>query len=297
MKRVTVAILFAATCSPLFGLDPALSQADQLDTAGEYEQARTLLLTVLPALSAPADRAEVLWRLSREQLSLGEAEQNAGRGNDAAIAAYDKGKEYAQQAIDADPSNPEGYFWKSGNMGKVGLIRGPLNSLGMVPTLQTLLSKTVQLNPTDDKAYFALGQLYAKLPGWPISFGNIDYAVSLARKSTMLLDRRIATGAPVNVDFDFYLELARDLYQRNWDAGHRRNEQQSKLKRYTISPDIVEKSFYYEGTINLPDESDRAEAAAIVRNTISMIQSKTAPLTSRDRSQLAEAKKLLAEWH
>jgi len=28
-----------------------------------------------------------------------------------------------------------------------------------------------------------------------------------------------------------------------------------------------------------------------------MIQSKTAPLTSRDRSQLAEAKKLLAEWH
>jgi len=296
VKQVIVAVLFVVAGGSVFGLDPTLSQADQLDTLGHYEQARTLLLSILPSTNNRTGRADVLWRLAREQLSLGEADQSAGRSNDVAIATYDKGQQYAQQAIEADPSNSEGYFWKSGNMGKVGLIRGPLNSLGMVPTLQSLLSKTVELSPDDDKAYFALGQLYAKLPGWPISFGNIDYAVSLARKSIMLLDRRIASGAEVNVDFDFYLELARDLYQRNWDAGHRRNEQQSKGKRYAISPDIVEKSFYYEGTITLPDQSDRAEAVVIVRNTISMIQSKTTPLTSRDKSQLADAEKLLAEW-
>ena len=47
--------------------------------------------------------------------------------------------------------------------------------------LQT--AAAVRLKPDFANAYYGLGLLYASLPGWPLSFGNKDYAVSLLRKA------------------------------------------------------------------------------------------------------------------
>jgi tetratricopeptide (TPR) repeat protein len=289
-------ILGLSVSGAAFGLDPILARADGLDTQGKFGEARDLLLEALPGMATASDKASVYWRLSREFLGMGDNEHGAGQSNDAVIATYQDGERYAEKAIQADPANAQGYFWKSGNLGKIGLIRGPLNSLSMVPELKALLSKTIELDPAEEKAFYALGQLYAKVPGWPLSFGNIDQGVSLARKSVDMLNARIAAGTAENVDFGFYLELARDLHQRNWDAARRIREHSSKRSKYESTSNVVEKNLYYEGIASIPNMSDRDEAVQLARKVVQLIGQKQSPLTDRDRRELSEAKQLVSAW-
>lgn len=53
-----------------------------------------------------------------------------------------------------------------------------LGSLRKVKRARELLVKSIDLNPTamDGSAYVTLGNLYYRVPGWPISYGNDDQA-------------------------------------------------------------------------------------------------------------------------
>ncbi|WP_455383158.1 hypothetical protein [Salinispira pacifica] len=279
----------------VYGQSSATSRADALDAQGRYEQARDILVQGLSAATTSADRADIYQRLSREYLNIADREHDAGKPKEQVLSIYDQGISYADQAIKADPNNPEGYFWKSGNIGRVGLLKGVMVSLDSVPTIKELLTKTIELNNDHAKAFYALGQMYAKLPGWPISFGSIENAVSLARKAVDLQERDIQMGLYPNMDYGFYLELARDLHQRNWDQQKRRNEQPNERRKYQEKRDLIERNFYYEGMVPIPNMSDRQEATVLLRKVIGMIQQKPSP-TDRDLRTLRDARKNLAEW-
>jgi tetratricopeptide (TPR) repeat protein len=53
-----------------------------------------------------------------------------------------------------------------------------LGSLRKVERARELLVKSIGLNPTamDGSAYLTLGNLYHRVPGWPLSYGNDDLA-------------------------------------------------------------------------------------------------------------------------
>lgn len=296
MKTAIIALFIALpVAGVLYAQSSDLQRSDALDTAGSYESARDLLLQALPAAVSPAEKADIYSRLSRESLNIGDREQDTGKSKEQVLAIYDQGVAYADKAIEANPANPEGYFWKSGNIGKIGLLKGVMVSLDSVPTIKELLTKTIQLNNNHAKAYYALGQMYAKLPGWPISFGSIEHAVSLARKAVDLQERDIQAGLYPAMDYGFYLELARDLHQRNWDAKKRVHEQPIEKKKFDETSDLVERSFYYEGTVAIPVGSDRQEANVLLQRTIRMIGRKAGP-TDRDLRTLRDARKNLADW-
>jgi len=279
----------------LYAQDAVTQRADALDEQGRYEAARDLLTQSLTTSISSADQADIYARLSREELNIADRDHGSGKSNDAVISVYEQGAAYADRAIQADPTNAEGYFWKSGNIGKIGLLKGVMASLDSVPVIKSLLSKTVELDNNHAKGFYALGQLYAKLPGWPISFGSVEHAVSLARKAVELQEQDVRAGRYPTLDYGFYLELARDLHQRNWDAQKRKREQVADRTKYEQTQDIVERNFYYEGQVALPNTSDREEAAGLLQRTISLIDQKKGA-TDRDLRTLHEAEQTLAEW-
>jgi len=91
------------------------------------------------------------------------------------------GRKMASQIQKLDPSHPAGPLWMAIFAGTEALSRGVLESLHLVPELTKNLERATS-NAID---YFhGLGilvnaKLYAKVPGFPMSVGDIDKAMAL----------------------------------------------------------------------------------------------------------------------
>lgn len=240
-----------------------VADADALHDKGEYAQAKTVLLDAVAAASAP-QKAELYWRAARENIELGDAAEKEKKPKDALIKIFDEGEGFANKAIEADPNNYQAYYWKSANIGRGGQVRGILNSLGKAGPMKDLLTKAIAINPVHSDSFFVLGQLYRELPGWPVSFGNIDYAVSLGRKAVDLRAEQYKSGVERDGGYNFSVELAKTLFKRNWSAEKRLSEQKNAAARFAAAKTELDKSCAYDGTIKLANVSDRDEAKALV---------------------------------
>lgn len=125
---------------------------------------------------------ELLWRAARGYLFLGD---HAGESKEK-IRLYEKGKEYAEQAIAANSAGYEGFFYLGVLIGSAGEERGVMNSLFMVKPMRNALERCLEIDPERPLAYNPLAQLYWKAPGRPLSIGNIKTAFNLAEKLVAL---------------------------------------------------------------------------------------------------------------
>lgn len=89
--------------------------ADELYEIDAFSQAEALLEGQLAGVTNNADRAQILWRLARLQVSLGDELDEDDK--DGRFAFYEKGEQYALQSIEANTSW-EGYLWKCSNIGR-----------------------------------------------------------------------------------------------------------------------------------------------------------------------------------
>ncbi len=299
MMAAMVVVGAAVWSEPGVAADSAFAQglakADSFDWSGDYKSEEAAVKALIPSATNDILRADLNWRLARVYLNYGDEAAADGTPEKQVVDLYQQGEAYADQAIKENPNSAEGYFWKSGNLGKVGLLRGVLNSLFMIPTIKDLLTKTVERDPNHHDAFFALAQLYSQAPGWPLSIGNIDHAVSLERRAIDLMESDIAAGKYPNPNYEFYTELANDLHKRNWDQAKRTREQAAELQKYRATSDPLEKNFYYEGTVSIPAMSDRQEARAVLQKTVARIQALANPQAS-DLRVLKAAQKSLADW-
>jgi tetratricopeptide (TPR) repeat protein len=272
-----------------------LAKVDGLHDEGAYEQCRDLLQTALSQASSGAEKAEVLWRLARAWLNIGEQAEERGAPADELLSYYEKGEALAVQASEADPKNPLGYYWESANIGKWGQTKGIMNALAKARPMRDLLQKALSLNPEHADSYYVLGQLYEQVPGFPISFGDKVYAVSLGRKSVDLREAQVRAGREKELVYDYYTELAKHLWERNWNVAKRSREQPKIASSYRSASDPMEKNFYYEGTVTLRNVSDREEALDMLKKAIRDLEA----LGRRSKGQnddLKEAQELLASW-
>ncbi|MFW6262297.1 MAG: hypothetical protein ACOC6J_12015, partial [Spirochaetota bacterium] len=138
-----------------------------------------------------------------------------------------------------------------------------------------------------------LGQLYAQVPG-VVSFGNDDYAVSLARKSIDLHEAELASGETDDVQHDFYIQLASHLMERNWNGRKRSREHDGKREAYRATNDPLEKGWYYEGTVEIRDQSDRDEAENLLADMIRRLEAISDRTDGQER-QLERALELMAQ--
>jgi hypothetical protein len=242
----------------------ALKQADDMDWVGQYKPEKDLLQAALAKTTAPADQAEVLWRLARATLNLSDTDFKAKAITDAqALKLFEEGEAWADKAIKANPALAQGYFWKSANTGMWGQTKGVLDSLFKAGPMHDNLKIVLKYDPDFYDAFYVLGELFEKVPGWPISFGNVEYAVSLSRKSLDLMEAQISSGKLRGRNYSAYLGLANHLWARNRDAAKRAAAKPEQLKQWNERKEYMEKHFFYEGTLNLKPVSDRDEAREI----------------------------------
>ncbi len=300
MKRF--ALLLALALSSLLAA-PALladflqdmAQADLLHKHDAHEEVRGLLESVLARTTDGREQAEIYWRLARAWLNLGDNAEDQGVKGDALLAFFAKGSELSQQGIDANPDNPLPYFWKSATLGRWGQVKGILNALAKARPMRDLLHKALTLKPDHADSYYVLGQLYEQVPGAPVSFGDKDWAVSLGRKAVDLRAAQVRTGEEDQIYYDYYTELAKHLWERNWQTAKRQKEQAKKAAQYEAKSDPMEKNCYYEGSLPLKDQSDREEARELLSWTIGELQA--LPRRSKsDEGDLQEALGVQADW-
>lgn len=272
-----------------------LADADDLHDQGAYAPAVKLLLDSVPSAAGGKEQAELYWRAARETLELGDVAEKEGKPTADVLAVFVQGEGYADKAIAADPRNDLGYYWKSANIGRWGQVKGVLNALFKAGDMRDLLLKELSLNPDRSDPYHVLGQLYRELPGWPVSFGNLDAAVSLGRAAVDMRQAQVASGAEKELVYNFATELAKTLYKRNWSAAARAAEQKGKAAKLAAASTPFDKAALYEGTVTLKEQSDRDEAKTLVQWVVSQLQSAPS-LTASERKDLQKARDVLKGW-
>lgn len=295
MRRLlTIAITLLVPLCLFAAASDTIAKIDELHDQGRYEEARTLALEAAPSAS-PAEKAELYWRASRETLELGDEAEDRKESKDAILKIFEKGQEYADQAIAADPQNNLGYYWKSSNIGRWGQVKGILDSLFKAGPMRELLLKDLSLDPNHPDAYYVLGQLFRELPGAPLSFGNTDAAVSLGRMAVDLRAQAVQSGVEKELSYGYYIQLAKTLWKRNFTAARRASGQQKKQAALQSATTPLAKGSAYEGAVQLAAGTDREEARQLVNWVIAELSGMASRTAGQD-SDLAEAKETLAEW-
>jgi tetratricopeptide (TPR) repeat protein len=298
MKKILIVVLLLCVPAGMLFCDitEKIKEADALYKSFKYNNAFTLLLSIADQASGNKEKAEVYWRLARAILYLGNEAEDAKEPKSKILTFFEKGEAYADTAIEADPENYLGYYWKSSNAGRWGQIKGILNALFKADPMRKLLVKALSINPDHPDSFYVLGELYDELNGVPFTFGNIDFAVSLGRKAVALHEKTVASGKEPKKLYWFYIKEAKHLYKRNFSAAKRTEALDKKKKSYDKEETgILEKNCYYEGTLTLKNMSDREEAREIANTILAELEA----LPARDKQEqddLKDLKEMMAGW-
>ncbi len=272
MKKLLAVGAFLTLALPLLqALPDYLARSDELSRADKNMESFNLLMGALPAAKTERERAEIYWRLSRDTFIDADNRRYAGATVESLLSLYQKSEAYADQAMALDPDNPKGVYLKACNIGRREQARGTYASLSRADLMRKLLVKVVRSDPQASGPWYVLAQLYEQAPSWPLSFGNVAWAVSLGRKALDAGKAELADGVAREVPLDYSIQLARQLVKRDWSCTKRTQEQADEARRYHETSDPVEKNYSYEGTVQIPPLSDRAEARQLCQFVISQL--------------------------
>jgi len=297
MKKIIIIgfLLFCFIGYIFCDISADLQKVDTLHDEFKYKNENTLLLSLVNKAQGNNEQSEVYWRLARVTLYLGDASEDAGDPKKNILSFFDKGQEYADKSIQYNSGNYNAYYWKSANIGRWGQVKGIFDSLNKAAPMRDLLVKAISINPEHADSFFVLGELFDEVPGRPFSFGNMDYAVSLGRKSIILHEKDRAEGKESKKNRSFYIKLAKHLHKRGWKANKRQAKQADKKNKYYENSDILSKNFFFEGTLSLKNISDKEEALELLNTVIKELQG----ISNRNKDQndnLEEALELKANW-
>ncbi|MDD5627495.1 MAG: hypothetical protein PHU21_00405 [Elusimicrobia bacterium] len=111
-------------------------------------------------LQGAPDQPELLWRLGRSLLRLGER-----RGAKAEkLADYTRAEALLKRAVALAPRDPQAHYWYGIAMGRRGQVRGILRSLFLVGPLRREMRAVIELDPAHGGAHHVLGQMLMDIP-------------------------------------------------------------------------------------------------------------------------------------
>ncbi|MFW5695257.1 MAG: hypothetical protein ACOCYB_08805 [Alkalispirochaeta sp.] len=272
-------------------------QWDAVDAHHEYdrhEEALAVLAELEGDISNELDRAEMLWRRARAEFSVIDLALYGGEiSEDEAMNRLETIQEMAHEAVQiAGSSAPaQAYFWRGAARAKQGELRGVLNALFMADDLRDDLRQAVAADSEYGNPYYVAGQLYQRLPGFPVSFGDTPAAVSFSRRAVDLHDAAYDAGdAPVRY-WDYYVRLAENLQSRGWSQRRRERRIPSMADDRAAADTAFERAMYYETEAGVPEQSDQEEAAALLQFVIAGLESQD-ELTVREERTLSDAREL-----
>ena len=209
-RLISALFLLVATFTVAVAQQLDFKQADFLCRRGEgsdYTDCVKLLEAMLPDAASGHQKAEVLWRLSKMSVILGQAEKSdSGKRQ-----VFGQGIKYAEEAIREDPKNPQCYMWHCANIGREcqthNLMEQAASVKPMMADLTMILDKLGHKECSE--AWQALAEIYYNHP-----FKSNDDAI------------KFATNAVNNIPKDelrlsTYSFLAKMLWERNNSARKR----------------------------------------------------------------------------
>lgn len=107
-------------------------------------------------------RVETMVLLARVCLLQGEIRATT---NDAKLAAYGRGREIAQRAVELAPKSEDAHFWYAANTGRWGQTKGVLRSLFLLPAMREEIDTLLALNPRSARIHSVAGNFLAEVPG------------------------------------------------------------------------------------------------------------------------------------
>ncbi|MBS1190402.1 MAG: hypothetical protein H6R10_2194 [Rhodocyclaceae bacterium] len=117
-------------------------------------------------------------------------------------AAFGSAITAAQQVAQSFPGRAEPLIWEAIILASAAKAEGGLGALSKVKEARELLLAAEKINPTalEGSVYNSLGSLYARVPGWPIGFGD-------KKKAKEYLEKALAIN-PNGIDPNyFYADL------------------------------------------------------------------------------------------
>lgn len=130
--------------------EPYLYEGDMRMFNGEMENAQDLYEFVL---KKNPHSYEALWRLSRFYISRGMAAEKIKDKKSQWVEARDYGK----SAVEENPDGAEGHLYLAIAIGKLALYSSPAEKVKDVWGIKREAEKAIELDPTQQKAYLALG--------------------------------------------------------------------------------------------------------------------------------------------
>lgn len=271
----------------------SFSFVDKAFERESYQACRDSLRVMLDRSSGPHEQAEVLWRLSRVTLLLGERES----GKEARRAVFAEGIRYADAAIAAEPANIQAYMWHCANTGRECQTHGIKEQAAAVPVmlrdLETILDR---YGRTDfSEAWQALAEIFHEHP-----LKSNDKAINYARKAAATIPAR-------ELRLTTYLYLAELLYERNASPQKRSAAIAADAAKYAGSGQTnTERNGYYVGSTgaggrapwserSLAGISDREEALALVRYAMARYEG-SARRTKMDARDYRTLSSLAEKW-
>ena len=97
------------------------------------------------------------------------------------LAAYDKGRELGQRAVELAPRNPEAHVWYGINTGRWGQTKGIMRSLFLLPTVRQEADATLALDPKNLRALALQGNVFFEVPR--IAGGDREKAEATFRRA------------------------------------------------------------------------------------------------------------------
>jgi tetratricopeptide (TPR) repeat protein len=132
----------------------------------------------------------------------------------------------ADALIATAPGNPAVWLWSAVIRGSLAETTGNLSALGLAKEAKVHLEKALALDPTIEAGYAhgVLGQMYAKVPGWPVGYGD-------KKKAKEHLQKALAIS-PNGIDSNYF--YAQFLFEQ----GEYELARQHALRSQTAPPRV-----------------------------------------------------------
>ena len=144
---------------------------------------------LLDAALAHDRRVETMAMLSYVQFLIGDVRATTA---EAKLAAYDRGREIGQRAVELAPKSHDAHLWYAINTARWGETKGVLRSLFLLPTIRQELEILLELDPRSVRAHILAGNVLLEVPGFA---GGDRVKAAEHLKKALEIDPRFTNGS------------------------------------------------------------------------------------------------------
>lgn len=160
-----VFVIMGFTISFAQSVDELIKEGDQFVAEFQHQKA---LDTYLKAEKLSPDNWEVLWRISRAYVDLGEKmPSKTSAQKDEQEKIYKKSLEYADRAVKLAPNQSITYVRRAIANGRIALFEGVFSAIGTVKDVKADCEKAIQIgnggNYVQALAHYVLGRTHLKV--------------------------------------------------------------------------------------------------------------------------------------